>query len=146
MKRNNESTISNFKFQISNFKFKVGGAIRSIFSLQFAICNLQGFPLLILFALPFAFSSSAAHLPQQSESKTEMAAAKFPAFVSRKQRHPYVGRAARGLQHPGDRFRDRGHQGVSSSAPKNSPARACDVRHARLPDSLSQHERAVARA
>jgi uncharacterized protein (DUF885 family) len=82
MKRNNEAVIANCKMQIANCKFRIGVANSAICNLQFAFCNLQWFLLLALLALPFAFSTLAAPSSQQTESKTEMAAAKFPSFVN----------------------------------------------------------------
>lgn len=84
MKRNNESVVANFKLQITNCKSRIrADAIPSVFSFQFSISNLQWFLSLVLVTLLFAFSSSyGAPFFQQTESKTEMAAAKFPGFVN----------------------------------------------------------------
>ena len=83
MKRPDEPVIANSKLQVANCELRIcGAAIHTIFNLQFSVCNLQWFLALVLFALVFAFSSSAAPLIQKSESKTEMAAAKFPGLVS----------------------------------------------------------------
>ena len=83
MTEENRSGIENCKLRIANLK----SGVRSIppvaiLNFQFAICNLQWFFPLVLVALLFSFSSSAAPLLQNTESKTEMAAAKFPALVN----------------------------------------------------------------
>lgn len=96
MKRHDEPIIANSKLKIANCELRIcGAAIHTIFNLQFSVCNLQWFLALVLFAQVFAFSSSAAPLIQKSESKTEMAAAKFPGLVSEylqdlHSRHPAV--------------------------------------------------------
>src|SRR5437588_6836177 len=82
MKRNNESAIANCKLQIAICKSRFSAATPPIFSLRFSIYNLQSFASLVVIALLFTFSSSAATVFQKTESKTEMAAAKFPALVS----------------------------------------------------------------
>ena len=81
MKRTNESVIANCKLQNENCKFNGGTKILAIFNLQFSICNLQWRPPLVLVALLFGYSSSGATLFQNTESKNEMAAAKFPSLV-----------------------------------------------------------------
>jgi uncharacterized protein (DUF885 family) len=96
MKRHDEPIIANSKLKIANCELRIcGAAIHTIFNLQFSVFNLQWFLALVLLALVFAFSSSAAPLIQKSESKTEMAAAKFPGLVSEylqdlHSRHPAV--------------------------------------------------------
>jgi uncharacterized protein (DUF885 family) len=77
-----ESRIANCKLQIANCKIRVCAAIAAICDLRFAIFNLQWSATLVLFTLVLAFSSSGASLFQKSESKTEMAAAKFPSLVN----------------------------------------------------------------
>ncbi len=100
MKRSSESIIANCKLQILNCKFRIcATAIAPIFSFQFTICNLQWFPPLVLLGLLFAFSSSAAPLIQKTESKNEMAAAKFPNLVNEylqdlHSRHPALAAAS----------------------------------------------------
>src|SRR5262245_870324 len=60
-------------------KLKIVGAAARIFNSQFSFFNFQCLALLFaLCALPSAFSSTT----QQTESKSEMAAAKFPQLVN----------------------------------------------------------------
>src|SRR5947207_9011080 len=82
MTEKNESLSANCKLRIANCKSRVSAnAPSTVFNFQFSIFNLQWLSPLVLVALLFSFSS-AAPLFQKTESKTEMAAAKFPGLVN----------------------------------------------------------------